>query len=235
MRINKFLAECGVCSRRGADKLISEGRVKVNAKKVTTLGMDISEENDTVLVDDNKVELVNNFTYILFNKPKGCVCTVKDDRGRKTIMDYINCGEKRIFPVGRLDYDSEGMLILTNDGDLAFRLTHPKNEITKTYQVRFEGTINETELRELRNGVMIDDVKTNHASIKVLEVVDKVTKLEVTISEGRNHHIKKMFDTVGKNIIFIKRVAIGDMRLGGMGRGTFRNLTDEEVYYLKNL
>lgn len=235
MRINKYLADCGVSSRRNADKLIAEGRVKVNSKTITEPGLDINIDNDTVMVDNIKVEIVSNYTYLLLNKPKGCVTTVKDEKDRKTVMDYVNVGDKRLFPVGRLDYDSEGLLIITNDGDLSFRLTHPKNEIFKTYIVKIDGTINESELRSLRNGVIIDGNKTNRCSIKVLEIVDNITRLEVKINEGKNHHIKKMFDTVGKNVVFLKRIAIGDLRLGGMGRGASRNLTEDEVYYLKNL
>lgn len=235
MRINKYLADCGVCSRRNADKLILEGRVKVNGRLVSEPGIDIKEDNDTVMVDDVRVDKVSQYTYILLNKPKGCVSTVKDDKGRKTVMDYVKSTEKRLFPIGRLDYDSEGLLIITNDGELSFRLTHPKNEIFKTYIVKIEGTIESSELATLRNGVMIDNIKTSRSRVKVLESSPSETRLEVKISEGRNHQIKKMFEAVGKNVIFLKRVAIGDMRLGGLGRGLTRFLTEDEIYYLKNL
>jgi len=235
MRINKYLAECGVASRRNADKLIEEGKIKVNGKTVTEPGLDINIDNDTVMVLDRKVTPVKTYTYLMLNKPKGCVTTVSDDRNRKTVMDFINIEGKRLFPVGRLDYDSEGLLIITDDGELSNRLTHPKNEIFKTYSVKIEGTINETELRMLRNGVVIDGKKTNRSNVKVIEVVENITRLEVKINEGRNRQIKKMFEAVGKNVIFLKRVAIGDLRLGGLGRGAFRNLKDDEVFYLKNL
>ncbi len=235
MRINKYLADSGICSRRNADKLIEEGRVKVNGKIVRELGLDINTDNDTVMVDDKKVTPVAQFTYLIFNKPKGCITAVSDSRGRKTVMDYIDIEDKRLFPVGRLDYDSEGMLIITDDGDLAFRLTHPKNEIFKTYHVKIEGVINDTEIRSLRNGVMIDGYKTNRCSIRVLNIADNITRLEVKINEGRNHQIKKMFLTVGKTVIFLKRMAVGDLRLGGLSRGTYRYLKEEEIYYLKNL
>lgn len=235
MRINKYLADSGICSRRNADKLIEEGRVKVNGKIVRELGLDINTDNDTVMVDDKKVTPVTQFTYLIFNKPKGCITAVSDSRGRKTVMDYIDIEDKRLFPVGRLDYDSEGMLIITDDGDLAFRLTHPKNEIFKTYHVKIEGVINDTEIRSLRNGVMIDGYKTNRCSIRVLNIADNITRLEVKINEGRNHQIKKMFLTVGKTVIFLKRMAVGDLRLGGLSRGKYRYLKDEEIFYLKNL
>lgn len=235
MRINKYLADSGICSRRNADKLIEEGRVKVNGKIVRELGLDINTDNDTVMVDDKKVTPVTQFTYLIFNKPKGCITAVSDSRGRKTVMDYIDIEDKRLFPIGRLDYDSEGMLIITDDGDLAFRLTHPKNEIFKTYHVKIEGVINDTEIRSLRNGVMIDGYKTNRCSIRVLNIADNITRLEVKINEGRNHQIKKMFLTVGKTVIFLKRMAVGDLRLGGLSRGKYRYLKDEEIFYLKNL
>lgn len=235
MRINKYLADSGICSRRNADKLIEEGRVKVNGKIVRELGLDVNTDNETVMVDDKKVTPVTQFTYLIFNKPKGCITAVSDSRGRKTVMDYIDIEDKRLFPVGRLDYDSEGMLIITDDGDLAFRLTHPKNEIFKTYHVKIEGVINDTEIRSLRNGVMIDGYKTNRCSIRVLNIADNITRLEVKINEGRNHQIKKMFLTVGKTVIFLKRMAVGDLRLGGLSRGTYRYLKEEEIYYLKNL
>ena len=235
MRINKFIAECGVASRRNADNLIKEGRVRLNNKTVTECGVGVDEYNDTVTVDGVKISLPSGFTYILFNKPKGCVCTCNDDKGRKTIFDFIDVPDKRLFSVGRLDYDSEGMLIITNDGDLAFRLTHPKNEIPKTYSVKIEGELTDAELTTLKNGVMIDGVKTAKCRIKPLESDGKISRLEITVHEGRNRQIRKMFDTVGKNVVFLKRIAIGDFRLGGLGRGAYRYLTDGEIFYLKNL
>ena len=235
MRINKFIAECGVASRRNADVLIKEGRVKKNGKLVTECGVNVDERNDTVTVDGVKLLLPSGFTYVMLNKPKGCVCTSSDERGRKTIFDFFDGPDKRLFSVGRLDYDSEGLILLTNDGDLSFRLTHPSNEIPKTYSVRIEGEVEENDLAKLRAGVYIDGVKTKRCKIKVTEVKDNMTKLSVTIYEGRNRQIRKMFEAIGKNVVFLKRVAIGDMRLGGLGRGAWRSLKDEEVYYLKNL
>lgn len=235
MRINKFIAECGVASRRNADVLIKEGRVKKNGKPVTECGVNVDERNDTVTVDGIKLELPSAFTYVMLNKPKGCVCTSSDEHGRKTIFDFFDGPDKRLFSVGRLDYDSEGLILLTNDGDLSFRLTHPSNEIPKTYSVRIEGEIDESDLAKLRAGVYIDGVKTNRSKIKVTEVKDNMTKLSVTIYEGKNRQIRKMFEAVGKNVVFLKRVAIGDMRLGGLGRGAWRYLKADEIYYLKNL
>lgn len=162
MRINKYIAGSGVTSRRGADKLVEEGRVKVNNKTVTTLGFEVNEDNDTVTVDGRKITLVNKYTYLMLYKPKGCVCTASDEFNRKTVFDYVNV-DKRLFTVGRLDYDSEGLLILTNDGALAQYLTHPSNEIPKSYIVKVEGDIPQADLAKLRKGVTLDDGQTTRA------------------------------------------------------------------------
>ena len=233
MRINKFLSTSGVASRRGADQLIIDGKVKVNGK-VCEVGQEI-ELSDTVTVNGQVVNLINKFDYYIMNKPKGYVCTVKDDKGRKTVMDLLPNNDKRIFPVGRLDYDSEGLLILTNDGDLAFRLTHPKNEIPKTYVVRTENPINEQAITKLRMGVYIDNVKTKKCNVKVLEQTKAYTKLSITITEGKNRQIRKMIDAVGGNVVFLKRTKIGDLELHGLNRGEVRSLTPYEINYLLNL
>ena len=234
MRINKFLAECGIASRRGCDEIIKEKRVKVNGR-VCDLGAEIDEVNDSVSVDGKKVARAKKFEYYIMNKPKGCVCTVKDDKGRKTVMDYLPKNTARIFPVGRLDYDSEGLLIFTNDGDLANRLTHPSNEIPKTYLVKTEGETPEKAVEKIRNGVVIDGKMTKKCSVKVIESCKDYTKLHVTISEGRNREIRKMFESVGKNVDFLKRIKIGDLPPRGLNRGEVRKLTAEEVEYLKNV
>ena len=234
MRINKFLAECGVGSRRACDKIIEEGRVKINGK-VCGLGDSVDELHDSVTFDGKKLGKVKKYDYYIMNKPKGCVCTVKDDKDRKTVMDYLPPLNTRIYPVGRLDYDSEGLLIFTNDGDLANRLTHPSNEIPKTYLVRIEGQIEENNLAKLRAGVVIDGKKTKKSNIKVIEEHKEFTKMHVTITEGRNREIRKMFETVGKNVVFLKRIKIGDLVLHGLDRGECRKLTPEEVEYLKNV
>jgi 23S rRNA pseudouridine2605 synthase len=233
MRINRYLADSGVCSRRQADKLIEEKRVKINGKHAA-IGAEVAD-NDTVTLDGAPVKRVHKYTYLLLNKPKGCISSVSDEFNRKTVMDYIDIKDKRLFPVGRLDYDSEGMLIITDDGELANRLTHPANEIYKTYIVKTQGLPSEEDLNRLRRGVIIDGKKTNRSYIKLLESDDNGSRLEVKISEGRNHQIKKMFEAIGREVKFLKRVAIGDLRLGGLMRGEYRRLKDEEVYYLKNL
>ncbi|MDR2047689.1 MAG: rRNA pseudouridine synthase [Clostridiales bacterium] len=233
MRINKYLSDCGAASRRACDLLVAEGRVKINGK-TALVGQDVNLRNDTVTLDGVKIVLAKKHSYIMLNKPKGCICSRSDEKGRKTVYDYIDLKE-RLVSVGRLDYDSEGLLILTTDGGLVNYLTHPSNEIPKTYRVKIEGGIAESELAVLRAGVVIDGVKTSRARIKLLDFKEGVSHLEMTIYEGRNRQIKKMFESAGKRVIFLKRVAVGDLRLGGLSRGAYRELTDAEVNYLKRL
>ena len=233
MRINKYLAECGVASRRGCDKLIEEGRVTVNGK-TAALGDDIAG-GEEICVDGVPVSHGEKHSYYLLNKPKGYVCTVRDDKGRKTVMELLPPDAGRVFPVGRLDYDTEGMLLLTDDGDLSFRLTHPKNEVPKTYLVKIEKGITDVELNRLRAGVEIDGVLTGKSKVKVIETDKAFTKLQVTITEGRNRQVRKMFEAVGKQVVFLKRIKIGEMRLGSLPRGKVRKLTAEEIFYLKNI
>lgn len=284
MRINKYLAECGVCSRRKADELIAQGHVSVNKRVVKELGLDIVEGKDVVYVDGKKVVKVTHYDYIMFNKPKGCVTTANDasdnksgrpktgeqkdvdstrtgasktkstavkdavneqsgaeaaavKKPRKTVFDYIgnDFSNKRLFPVGRLDYDSEGLLLLTNDGDLTYRLTHPSSEIPKTYIVKIEGEISESDLAVLRKGVVVDGVRYNRCKAKVTGIENNLTRLEVIIFEGKNREIRRMFEAVDKNVVFLKRVAIGDLRLGGVSRGGYRELNEREISYLLKL
>lgn len=234
MRINKFLAEQGIASRRGSDQIIAEGRVTINGKTARA-GDDVSAA-DTVAVDGKILSHKVKYEYYLMNKPKGYVCTVSDDKGRKTVMDLLPANAGRVFPVGRLDYDTEGMLLLTNDGDLAYRLTAPQSEIAKTYLVRIEGTITDQQLNRLRAGVEIErGVVTKKCKITVTETNKTYTKLRVVLTEGKNREIRKMFEVVGKNVDFLKRMKIGELSLTGLDRGAVRRLTQEEVFYLKNL
>lgn len=233
MRINKYLASCGVASRRKAEQLIISGKVKVNDIVCTELATDITD-NDKVEVDNKFITLPSNLEYYMLNKPKGYVCSVKDDRNRKTVIELIDT-DARIFPVGRLDYDSEGLLILTNDGDLTYKLTHPKNEIAKTYVVKIEGGIESGQIALLKKGVIIDGYKLSPCEVRIKTQDYKFTKLEVIIHEGRNREIRKMFETVGKNVIFLKRTKIAELSLGGLNRGEYRKLTPSEIKYLKSL
>lgn len=234
MRINKFLAEQGVASRRGSDELIKDGRVTINGKPARA-GDDVTP-SDVVELDGKILSHKVKYEYYLLNKPKGCVCTVSDDKGRKTVMDYLPASAGRVFPVGRLDYDTEGLLILTNDGELAYRLTAPQSEIPKTYLVRIEGAILPKELNRLRAGVEIEKgVVTKKCKLGVIETDKRFTKMHLTITEGKNREIRRMFEAVGKNVDFLKRIKIGELTLSGLDRGAVRKLSQEEIFYLKNV
>lgn len=233
MRINKFLSECGLDSRRKCEQYVVDGRVRVNGKKATSLSTDVAE-GDCVEVDGRRVTPVFKKIYIMLNKPKGCVCTVSDDKGRKTVMDFIKLKE-RIFPVGRLDYDTEGLLLLTNDGDTANKIAHPKNAVKKVYSVRVEGEPSAAELKRIRNGVEYGNVKYAPAAVSVVGTENGETKLEITVVEGKNHEIKNMIEALGRRVMFLKRIAVGELRLGGLSRGEWRYLNARETEYLKSL
>ena len=213
-----------------------EGRVKVNHKTVQDLSCEIDTQNDTVTLDGKTVRLENKNIYLMLNKPKGCVTAVKDDLDRKTVMDYLGDikDRYRLFPVGRLDYDTEGLLIITNDGELTHRLTHPSSQIPKTYIAKIEGEIEKDDLNMLRQGIVLDGEKLSSCQIKLLKLENNLSRLEVTICEGKNRQIHRMFESVGKKVAFLKRVAIGELKLGGLGRGAYRYLTDKEINYLKS-
>ena len=234
MRINKFLAEIGIASRRHADEMVSAGRIKINGQ-TALLGVDV-QDGDEVLIDDKPiVRAEKRLEYYIMNKPKGILCTVSDDRGRKTVMNLLPAGAGRVFPVGRLDYATEGLLLLTNDGELAYRLTNPKNEIPKTYLVRVEGTMSEKDLNRIRSGIELDGVLTKKCKAHIIETNKAYTKIHITITEGKNRQVRRMFEAVGRNVDFLKRIKIGELTLRGLDRGEVRSLNDEEISYLKNL
>ncbi|MBQ9730190.1 MAG: rRNA pseudouridine synthase [Clostridia bacterium] len=234
MRINKFLAEKGVASRRHADKLIEEGKVQINGK-TATLGASV-EDGDEVTVDGTPVlNKETKLLYYIMNKPKGYLTTASDDRGRKTVMELLPKGIDRVYPVGRLDYETEGLLILTNDGDLAYRLMHPKSEVPKTYLARIEGTMTEKDLNPLRSGVELDGVMTKKCKAHIVETHKLYTKVHITITEGKNRQVRRMFESIGRTVDLLRRVKIGSLGLSGLDRGGVRELTEEEVLYLKNL
>lgn len=232
MRINKYLASCGVASRRECDRLVAEGKVTINGKRAE-LGAEVCE-GDEVFADGKKVAVQKNEYYIL-NKPKGYICSVSDEKGRKTVLDLMPAGVGRIYPVGRLDYDSEGLLILTTDGELAQRLTHPSNEVPKTYLVRVEGTLTETALNPIRSGVEIDGYVTKKCKAHIVETNKAYTKVHVTLTEGKNREIRKMFAVIGKEVTLLKRIKIGELTLRGLDRGAYRKLTQQEVAYLYSI
>ena len=234
MRINKFLADKGIASRRHADEIIADGRVTINGV-VATLGASV-EEGDEVALDGVVLESTEKkMEYYLMNKPKGVVCTVSDDRGRKTVIDLLPEGVGRVFPVGRLDYETEGLLILTNDGDLAYRLTHPMTEIPKTYMAKIEGTLTEKDLNPIRSGIELDGVMTKKCKAHIVETNKAYTKVHITITEGKNRQVRRMFEAIGRNVELLRRVSIGQLKLTGLDRGKTRPLTEQEVFYLQTL
>lgn len=228
MRLNKFLSNSGVASRRKCDLLIKEGRVCVNGKPVTELGTIINEKNDKVTIDGERINLPSSFVYIKLNKPKGYACTSYDEKGRKTIYDLID-SDVRLFSIGRLDYDTEGLIILTNDGDFANRVAHPKFSIEKEYRVTVEGDVKESELAVLRKGVVIEGERMPSARVNFLSSENGYTKLSVVIDEGQNRQIRRMFEAIGRSIKLLKRVRIGSVTLGGLKRGDYKDLTEEEL------
>lgn len=233
MRINKYIAQAGVASRRKADELIAAGNVKVNGAVLREPGYDV-EDGDVVEVNGRRIEAQEKKVYILLNKPLGYVTTVSDDKERLTVMDLVKDVDARIFPVGRLDYNTSGMLILTNDGDFAYKLTHPKHELTKTYRARVAGVLSTEKVWKLRNGVDIGGFVTSKARVDVVKGLPKSTIVDITIHEGKNRQVRKMFKAVGNNVQELERIAIGDIRLGRLAEGHYRKLTREEVEYLKN-
>lgn len=227
------MAQSGVASRRQCDQLIADGKVLINGK-VATVGAEVCD-GDVVTVNGTLCKQQKNYEYYLLNKPKGYVCTVRDDRGRKTVMDLLPPNCARVFPVGRLDYETEGLLLLTSDGDLAQKLMHPSSEIPKTYLVRIEGTITEQELNRIRAGIEIDTGMTKKCKATIMETHKLYTKIHLTLTEGKNREIRKMFAAIGKPVDFLKRIRIGELTLRGLARGSVRKLTQEEIAYLLSL
>lgn len=228
MRINKFLSNSGLASRRKCDQLIEEGKVFVNGKQVTELGSQINEKKDKVTVEGKTITLPSSFVYIKLNKPKGYACTAQDEKGRKTIYDLID-SEERLFSIGRLDYDTEGIILLTNDGDFANKVAHPKFNIDKEYRVTVEGEIKESEMAVMRKGVVVDGQRMPSAIVNFISYENGYTKLSVIIDEGQNRQIRRMFEAIGKTIKLLKRVRIGQVRLGGLRRGDYKDLTEVEL------
>ena len=234
MRINKFLASAGVASRRKVEEFIINGRVKVNGKMVKDLATDI-KSTDIVKLDNKLVKPATNFVYFKLNKPKGYVTTASDEKDRKTVMDLMRGVHIRVFPVGRLDYDTEGLLLLTNDGDLANILTKPNSNIAKCYVVTIEGQIDKDEIKKLSSGIDIGDYVTKPCNVELMEEKDNSTKLKVTITEGKNRQIRRMFEAINKNITFLKRVQIGEIKLGGLSRGEYQPLNSKELKYINSI
>ncbi len=233
IRINKYLASIGVASRRKVDEMIPEGRIFVNGSPIKTLGFKVDPQKDEILVDGHKTHGREVAVYIALHKPKGVVSATLDELGRKTVLDLVKT-DARIFPVGRLDENSSGLILLTNDGELTQKLTHPKFETPKTYRAYFQGKVDEWQLNKLRNGVILKDGKTAPAGVEILQEKDNRTLLQITIHEEKNRQIRRMCAAIRLNLLELKRISIGKVRLDNLASGKWRYLTDKEVEALKN-
>lgn len=231
MRINRYIASCGVASRRKADELIEQKRVYVNGTLVTEQGLNIDENCDIVEIDKKRIGLQEEKVYYMLHKPPYCISAVTDDRGRKTVIDLIP-DSKRLYPVGRLDYMSTGLLLLTNDGELTNKLIHPKYHLAKTYDVTVKGKSPENIAAMFENGIVIDGYRTKPSKIELLSQTADQTLYRIVLFEGRNRQIRKMFRSLNMKVLSLKRIRIGELELGSLKEGEYRKLTFLELSYL---
>lgn len=236
LRLQKFLANAGVCSRRKAEEYILDGKVKVNGKVVNELGIKVNPDKDEIIFESKIIRLQNNMVYILLNKPIGYVTTVKEQFNRPTVIDLLNGVKEKVLPVGRLDMYTSGALILTNDGDFIYQVTHPKYEIEKTYQATVKGIVTKEDIKKLENGVEIDDYISGKAKVKILKIdkENNISRLKITIHEGKNREVRKMCSAIGKNVIALHRSKIENIDLKDLKIGQWRYLTSNEVLELKS-
>ncbi|MBE6782428.1 MAG: rRNA pseudouridine synthase [Ruminococcaceae bacterium] len=231
MRLQKFLSECGVASRRKSEELISMGKVKVNGR-VAQIGDKINPKKDTVTVSGKKVVSSKTKYYIMLHKPRGFVTTLSDEMDRRCVADLVKDIPERIYPVGRLDKDSEGLLLMTNDGDFANAMMHPKHHVPKTYRVTVRQNVTENMVDQLAVGIVIEGRKTAPADVRVLLKEETRTVLEIILYEGRNREIRKMCESLGLDVIRLKRTQFGSIKLGMLAQGKYRELTPDEVHKL---
>lgn len=237
MRINKFIASLTSYSRRKAERIILENRVKINDKMVNSLSFDVDEKNDILKIDDVLINKKKEFVYIMLNKPEGYITTVKDQFDRPSVIDLVSDIDERIYPIGRLDYETSGLLLLTNDGDLTYKLTHPKHEVGKVYMAIVKGILDENDVKNFSEGLYIEDYKTAPAKIKVVkkDFEKDYCICKVQIHEGKNRQVRKMFKTINHPVMRLKRVAVGKLILKDLEVGKYRHLTVDEVSYLKSI
>ena len=237
MRINKYIASCGVASRRKAEEIILAKRVKVNGKTVEELSFNIDENNDVVEIDGQRIGLNEESVYIVLNKPEGYITTVKDQFDRPSVLDLVSDIKERVYPIGRLDYETSGLLILTNDGDLTYKLTHPKQEVDKTYMAIVKGIPTKEEQKNFEEGLYIEDYKTAPAKIKVVKKAEEKNYAicQIKIHEGRNRQVRKMCRAINHPVMRLRRVAMGKITLKDTEVGKYRHLSKEEVEYLKTI
>lgn len=233
-RLQKYMARCGVASRRKCEEIILDGRVKVDGVVVTELGIKVNGNVSKVLLDDKEINLEEVKRYIMLNKPEGYITTVKDEKNRKTILDIVNVDE-RIYPIGRLDYDSSGLLLLTNDGDIYNNIIHPRSVIDKVYIAEVKGIFTDEEMNKFKGGVDIGGYITSDSNIEIIKTMRDTCEVKISIHEGKNRQIRKMCLALGHEVITLKRTAIGRLTLKDLDKGQWRELSLDEVNYLKNL
>ena len=230
VRLQKYLADCGIASRRKAEELIKQGKVSVNGKTITELGTKVIPNKDFVEYNGKEVKMQKEYVYILLNKPIGYVTTVKDQFNRESVLDLVKTN-KRLVPVGRLDMYTSGALILTNDGDFVYKVTHPKHEIEKTYTVTIKGIVKDEEIEQLRTGIQIEDYITKPAKVRILKTDEEKnqSRLEITIHEGKNRQVRKMCESIGHNVLALHRSKIAGIGVKDIPLGKWRYLTEKEV------
>lgn len=233
-RLQKIIATAGIASRRHAEKMMTEGRVSVNNVVVTQLGVKADPEKDIIRVDGKTISVEQTKHYIMLNKPAGFVTTLHDPQGRPTVVDLLGDVPERVYPVGRLDYDSRGLLLLTNDGDFAQKIQHPRFEKPKIYRVKIQGRLSKEEIKQLGKGIKLDDDVFKPENLKVEKINDKSTWLRLTLREGKNRIIRRGFEAMGHRVAHLLREAIGDLTLGNLKEGMWRHLTKKEISQLQD-
>lgn len=243
-RLQKYMAKCGVASRRKCEELILAGKVKVNGAVINELGVKVLENRDIIEYNNSIITPEDRKRYIILNKPEGYITSLSDEKGRKTILDLVKVKE-RIYPIGRLDYDSSGLLLLTNDGDIYNKIIHPRVELNKKYIAVCDGAFTESDIEKFKKGIDIDGYITAPANIRIIDVADsrdkrfsddaKISTVEITIHEGKNRQVRKMCAALNVPVLTLKRISVGELELGYLKRGEFRELTETELNYIKNL
>lgn len=233
-RLQKYMASCGVASRRKSEEIILEGKVKVNGVLVTELGIKVNPLNDEIEYDGKIITKEEKKVYIMLNKPEGYISSVKDEKGRATILDIVKV-EERVYPIGRLDYDSSGLLLLTNDGEIYNKIIHPREELTKKYIAVVKGEVTNKDIEAFKKGIDIGGYITAPAELRIISYDRDISTIEVGIHEGKNRQIRKMCAAINHEVLSLKRISIGELKLGYLKRGEWRELKQDEVQYIINL
>jgi len=234
-RLQKIISNAGISSRRKAEQMILDGRITINGEVVNELGAKADPENDDIKLDGKKIIIEKTKIVVLLNKPLKVITSMDDPQGRRTVLDYLDV-PYRVYPVGRLDYETEGLLLLTNDGELANRLMHPSYELDKTYEVVIQGSPSDNDLEILRKGIYLDDSMTSPAQVRIIQKIDRLhTKVQITIHEGKNRQVRRMFEYIKTPVKELKRIKYGFLTLAGVKQGEYRILSDEEIINLRQM